>query len=297
MINWMKFRYFYFLLSALIIIPGVFMLVRYGFRLAIDFTGGTLLEVRLSSLPENFGGDKIQQAVKESGYDIYSVQNSGKNDYMLRMKNIDKNQADQLVSDLSTKFNTQIETVRFDTIGPTLGREILVRTLIGILLAATLILFYLGWQFKNFRFGACAVFAMIHDALVLLGTFAILGRLFGVEIDSLFVTAMLTILSFSVHDTVVVYDRIRESQRLYPRVAFDDLVNKSITETLNRSMNNSLTVVFMLTALVLLGGVTTKWFAVALLVGIISGTYSSTFTAAPLLVIWNSLELRRKKIK
>jgi len=291
--NWMKLKYFYLLFSALVIFAGLFTLIRFGIKPAIDFTGGSLLELNFKT-NDNLGNEQIQNIVKDSGVDIYSVQSSGKNDFLLRMKPIDKNQADKIESDLKEKLNTDIQEVRFETIGPTLGRELLVKTVAGVLLAAVLILSYIAWQFKNTKFGVCAVLAMLHDGLVLVGIFAILGKLAGVEIDSLFVTAMLTILSFSVHDTVVVYDRIRESQKLFPRSSFTDLVNKSITETLNRSLNNSLTVFFMLLALVLLGGVTIKWFAVALLVGIISGTYSSTFTAAPLLVIWNDIQERRK---
>jgi preprotein translocase subunit SecF len=134
---------------------------------------------------------------------------------------------------------------------------------------------------------------MFHDTLVMLGVFSLLGHFQGLEIDTLFVTAMLTILSFSVHDTVVVYDRIRESQRRYPQMSFEDLVNKAVTETLSRSINNSMTIIFMLIALWLLGGSTIKWFAFALLIGTVSGTYSSTFTAAPLLVVWYSFKNRR----
>ena len=135
--------------------------------------------------------------------------------------------------------------------------------------------------------------AMFHDSFVLLGTFSLLGHFKGVEIDTLFVTAVLTILSFSVHDTVVVYDRIRESRKRFPGVDFEDLVDKAVTETLSRSVNNSMTIILMLIALYLLGGTTTKWFVLALLVGTVSGTYSSTFTAAPLLVVWEGL--KRKK--
>ncbi|NIT03420.1 protein translocase subunit SecF, partial [Candidatus Saccharibacteria bacterium] len=146
----------------------------------------------------------------------------------------------------------------------------------------------------DLKFGACAILAMFHDSFILLGSFSLLGHFFGVEVDTLFVTAVLTILSFSVHDTVVVYDRIRESQRRLPDTPLVDLVNKAVTETLSRSINNSLTIIFMLIALLLLGGVTIRWFVAALLIGTIAGTYSSTFTAAPLLVIWEQLVQRKK---
>ena len=165
----------------------------------------------------------------------------------------------------------------------------------AIILAAGFILGYVAWRFKDPKFGICAILAMFHDSLILLGSFSLLGHFFKIEVDTLFVTAVLTILSFSVHDTVVVYDRIREFQRVFPQVSFEDLVNKAVTETLSRSVNNSLTIIFMLVALLLLGGETIRWFVAALLIGTIAGTYSSTFTAVPLLVIWAQMARRRKK--
>ena len=292
--KWMRYKYFYLSFSLIIIIAGLFALLTGGLKPAIDFTGGSLLEIKFET-SEGLDNEKIQNIVSQKKQ-IYSVQKSGDSEYLLRMESISKDEADEIKQILGGKLNTKTEEIRFETIGPTLGRELLTKTIIGVVLAAGLIMFYVAWQFKDSKFGVCAVLAMLHDGVVLLGIFALLGKYFSVEVDSLFVTAMLTILSFSVHDTIVVYDRIRESQKIFPNGAFVDLVNKSITETLSRSLNNSLTVIFMLIALVLLGGVTTKWFALALLVGVISGTYSSTFTAAPLLVIWNLIEQKRKKI-
>ena len=156
---------------------------------------------------------------------------------------------------------------------------------------------YVTYRFRNLKFGVSAILAMLHDTVVLLGTFSLLGHFMGIAVDTLFVTAVLTILSFSVHDTIVVYDRIRENLRRFPQMKYDEVVNLSINETLGRSINNSLTIIFMLTALLVLGGETIKPFILALLVGTITGTYSSTFTAAPLLVIWERWENRRKKAK
>jgi preprotein translocase subunit SecF len=152
-----------------------------------------------------------------------------------------------------------------------------------------------AYRFKNFKYGISAVLAMFHDSLIVLGTFSLLGHFMGVEVDTLFVTALLTILSFSVHDTIVVYDRIRESLRNFPRAKFYDLVNKAVNETLARSINNSMTIIFMLLALWLMGGETTKWFVFALLIGTVTGTYSSTFTAAPLLILWDNLHQKKKR--
>jgi len=179
-----------------------------------------------------------------------------------------------------------VSEARFETVGATLGAELVRNTITGIAIAAFLILTYIAWRFKDRMYGVCAVLAMLHDMLILLGVFSILGHFFDVEVDALFVTAVLTILSFSVHDTIVVYDRIRESIRKYPKEDFIMLVNRAVSETLVRSLNNSLTIIFMLLALLLLGGESIRWFVFALLIGTLAGTYSSTFTAAPLVALW-----------
>ena len=223
------------------------------------------------------------------------MQSAGEKTYLIRTKPIDQGTAANIKATLAEAVSQMPQEIRFETVGPVLGRELLFKTLVAILLASCFILFYVGQVFRDAKFGVCAILAMFHDSLVMLGVFSLLGHFAGVEIDTLFVTAMLTILSFSVHDTVVVYDRIRESQKKLPNVAFVDLVNKAVTETMGRSLNNSLTIIFMLLALLLLGGETVKWFVFALLIGTISGTYSSTFTAAPLLVLWDQIEKRRKK--
>lgn len=294
--NFMKFKWLYFLLSALIIVPGMISLILFGLRPSIDFTGGTLLELRFEKnyqLPIN----DYQKTIEEKGFEVYSIQSSGEKQFLIRMKPINKDDVSTIKAALAEKLEEMPQEIRFETVGPTLGRELLIKTIVAILLAAFSILGYVAWAFKKLKFGACAIIAMFHDTLVMLGIFSLLGHFLGAEIDTLFVTAMLTILSFSVHDTVVVYDRIRESQKRFPQAKFVDLVNKAITETLSRSLNNSMTIIFMLLALYLLGGTTIRWFSFALLIGTISGTYSSTFTAAPLLVVWDLLEKKVKEKK
>lgn len=294
MINFMRFKWLYFLISGLVLIPGIFSLAFWGLKPAIDFTGGTLLELKFSHQSSIINHQSLKEIVEEKGLEVSSVQTSGEKTYLLRLKPISKDDVSTIKAALAEKFEEMPEELRFETVGPTLGRELLIKTLVAIILAAGFILAYVAWAFKEARFGICAILAMFHDSLVLLGIFSLLGHFFKVEIDTLFVTALLTILSFSVHDTVVVYDRIRESTKRFPGTPFVDLVNKAITETMSRSLNNSLTIIFMLLALFLLGGVTIKWFVVALLIGTISGTYSSTFTAAPLLVIWEQIKERRR---
>ncbi|MGB9706582.1 MAG: protein translocase subunit SecF [Microgenomates group bacterium] len=293
--NWMRFKWLYFALSALIIIPGVYSLIRWGLRPSVDFTGGTLLELKFEKKTvEQFSNLAIEEIIKNKNFDVFSVQSSGKNNFLIRLQPITKDDVGTIKAALAEEFQEEPQEVRFETVGPILGKELLKKTVIGILLAAGFILLYVAWRFKDKKFGICAILAMFHDSLVLLGSFSLLGHFFGVEVDTLFVTAMLTILSFSVHDTVVVYDRIRESQKNFPNISFEQLVNKAVTETLVRSLNNSLTIIFMLVALLLLGGETIRWFVVALLIGTICGTYSSTFTAAPLLVIWEQLKSKKR---
>jgi len=277
-INFMKLKLLYLSISSLVIVPGIISLFVWGLKPAIDFTGGSLWEIRFNE----------QVSLSELGDNF---QNSGDNQFLVRLKPTSEEEKNKMGEELERKFG-KFEEIRFETVGPTLGKELLVKTLIAVLLAAGAILSYVGWRFKNKMYGLCAIIAMFHDTLVLIGTFSLLGHFFGVEVDTLFVTAVLTTLSFSVHDTVVVYDRIRESALHNKRGGMEFLANKAVTETMIRSLNNSLTILFMLTALVVLGGVTVKWFAAALLIGTIAGTYSSPFVAVPLLVVADKLKAR-----
>lgn len=287
----MKYKWLYFLISALVILPGLFSLLKWGLKPSIDFTGGSLLELEFKT--KDIKQEVVADTLKELKIDYSSVQSSGEKRILVKTKPITREDASSVVGSLAKKAEEKPTELRFDTVGPTLGKELIKKTILAIILAAGFILLYVWRQFKDPMFGVSAILAMFHDSLVLLGIFSLLGHFFGVEIDTLFVTAVMTILSFSVHDTVVVYDRIRESQKRFPGVRFVDLVNKAVTETLSRSINNSMTIIFMLIALYLLGGSTTKWFVFALLIGTVSGTYSSTFTAAPLLVVWESFKKRR----
>lgn len=282
--RWMRYRWLYFGLSLAIIVPGLAAMGLWRFKPAIDFTGGSLAEVRITA-----DETTLRQLAQEQDISVASVQKTD-DTWLLKMESIDQQQWDNL----KLKFPGQVEELRFETVGPTLGKELLTKTITAVALAAGLILIYIAYRFRSMKFGVCAVVAMLHDTLVLLGSFSILGKVYGVEIDTLFVTAVLTILSFSVHDTIVVYDRIREMRKMYPKLSFEETVDQAVTTTLSRSINNSMTIIFMLLALFLLGGATIRWFVLALLIGTISGTYSSTFTAAPLLVVWERLSSRMR---
>ena len=251
----------------------------HGLRLGLDFTGGSLLELKVNTDITSF-----QQAI-EPQLNLASLQQSNQGSFIIRSDTIDAARNNQIQAELRQKFG-EVTEIRFETIGPILGRELIQKTLIGLGLAVLFILLYLAYRFRDKTFGICAVLAMLHDSLIILGAFSLLGVYLKVEIDSLFVTAVLTILSFSVHDTIVLYDRIREDRRLYPQEALVPLANRAISETMTRSVNNSLTIIFMLLSLFILGGETTHWFVFALLIGTISGTYSSPFTAVPLLVLF-----------
>ncbi|HUS14467.1 MAG TPA: protein translocase subunit SecF, partial [Chloroflexia bacterium] len=195
----------------------------------------------------------------------------------------------------ATRFYTGSELL-FDTVGPTVGNEVAGRAVGAVLLASLGILAYLWYAFRRvpnaIRYGVCAVIALLHDVLVVVGIFSILGVVLGMEVDALFITAMLTVIGFSVHDTIVVFDRIRENMLKRRFDTFEKVVNYSLIQTLTRSINTSLTVVFTLFALVLFGGGSIRTFVLALLIGIISGTFSSIFNASLLLVVWENREWR-----
>lgn len=285
----------YFALSLLVIVPGVVSLLLFGFKPSIDFSGGS--RITLSHVSKQ---DNVLQAFKANAIEVATIQTSGST-VTIKTKPLDAKQNEEVLNFLQ-KNDNQIVEEEFATIGPTIGKETTINALKGIAVASILIVLYIAWSFRgvrkptnSFQFGVTAIAALLHDALVLLGIFSILGHFFGVEIDSLFVTAVLTVIGFSVHDTIVVFDRVRENLGRMPFAPFGEVVNASILQTLGRSLNTSLTVILVLFALLLFGGDSTKWFIAALLIGIISGTYSSIFNAAPLLVLWNEWSQRRKK--
>jgi len=282
----MKYWWLYFTISLAVILPGSYSLIRYGLKPSIDFTGGSTIVWQTSA-----SDTLVKESATATGVTIREI--TTKNGIMtVTTSAIDK--------DVYAKFKakvgatTTVTEQQFDTVGPALGAELIKKTLYGIGLGATLILLYIAYRFRNIKFGVSAILAMLHDSLVVLGIFSLLGHFAGVEVDTLFVTALLTVLSFSVHDTIVVYDRIRELKKHHAYLTFEEIVNRACVETMGRSLNNSLTIIFMLLAMYLLGGETTKWFIFALLIGTVSGTYSSTFTAAPILIIWEKLKNKHK---
>ena len=295
--NFTKYLNLYFIISALVILPGLYSLFRFGLKPAIDFTGGSIIEVRIKN--NESAAEKNKEKINNFLSDIDeieldSIQVGRENNFTLKLKPIDEAKKEEILNKLNKEYGEVVE-LRFETVGPVLGRELIRKTLLAVVLAAGFILAYVAYQFKDKKYGICAVLAMFHDSLVILGIFSLLGHFWGVEVDTLFVTALLTSLSFSVHDTVVVYDRIRETIKNHPKADFETVVNKALSETMSRSVNNSLTIIFMLTCLYLLGGQSIKWFVFALLIGTISGTYSSPFVATPLLVVWERIKKKRRR--
>jgi preprotein translocase subunit SecF len=296
-INFLKFTPLYFALSALVIIPGLISLVLFGLKPAVDFTGGTLIELSAVNKDKTPVSESvIREVLANQHIDVSSIQTTN-NSFLVRTKPISQDQNQQFQDSLQKKVEGVVTEQSFETVGPTLGAELLKKTIYAISLASLIILGYIAYRFREIKFGLAAVLAMFHDTIVVLGVFSLLGHFYNVEVDTLFVTALLTVISFSVHDTIVVYDRIRETLKRHSKANFYAIVNESITETLSRSINNSMTIIFMLLALFLLGGSTTKWFIFALLIGTITGTYSSTFTACPLLSLGHSLETKFRQRK
>lgn len=290
----MNYKRLYFIISALVIMPSILALIIFGLKPAIDFTGGALIEFAVTPTDEKQISETAIRKALESNIEIHSVQVTQQGTVILRSKPVNQEEKQQIINDIKQEFG-EVEEKRFETVGPTIGRELLQKTLAAIAISAGLILTFIAYRFKELKYGVCAILAMFHDTIILLGSFSLLGHFTNVEVDTLFVTAILTTLSFSVHDTIVVYDRIRESLRRHDNASFEDVVNLSVAETLGRSLNNSMTIIFMLVSLFLIGGVTIRWFILALLIGTIAGTYSSTFTAAPLLIVWENIKNRKAK--
>lgn len=296
MLNIIKHKNIFFLISGLVIIPGIISLILWGMRPGIDFTGGTLLELSVKDAQK----EDVKKIFEGQKIEVGSIQDTGTQTYLFRSKPISNEQHQKLLTEIKKAYPGAQET-RFETVGPTIGKETTTNAAKAVVVASVMIILYISWAFRHipkpyssWSFGIAAVAALIHDALLVIGVFSLLGHYWNVEVDSLFITALLTVMGFSVHDTIVVFDRIRENLRRMRGVPFDHIVNDSIVQTMVRSVSTSLTVIFTLVALVLFGGESIRWFVVALLIGIISGTYSSIFNAAPLLVAWEEWKEKRK---
>ncbi len=297
-------RRWFFLLSALIIIPGliamIYSLATTGlpFKLAIDFTGGSIWEL---SFPQAVQPADVRALFVETGpavgadfSDTLVTTLGGGTSVQVRLKSIDETQRLQLMAAMKEKYGDVVEQ-QFSAVGPAIGQEVTQAAVLAVIAAALAILFFLIIAFRKvphpFRYGVSAVVAMLHDILVTVGIFSICSLLFGWEADALFLTAVLTVIGFSVQDTIVVFDRIRENTPKYRGEPFSVIANRSLAETVHRSLATQLNALFVMAALLLFGGATIKQFIAVMFYGLISGTYSSLFNAVPILVGWEERDL------
>lgn len=290
-------RKIWFVISIILILPGTIALFVWGLKPGIDFTGGQEIEVA-----GEVSQSELRDIVSKTGVNEITVTTSGSDRLVARFSDKEVENPENVRQNIKTLLaEKNLTETAYSSVGPSVSRDITRNALIGVGLASIAILLYIAFAFRNtpppvspWSFGATAIVALLHDALFLLGIFAILGHFFGVQVDALFVTAILTVIGFSVHDTIVVYDRIRENLRKLNK-PFEEIVNISINETLARSLNTSVTVVLVLSAFYMFGGESIKYFVLALLIGIISGTYSSIFNASPLLVVYNNWKIKKSK--
>ncbi len=300
MINIIGKRKYFYGVSIFLVSASIFSLLFWGLRFGIDFKGGSLMEIEfLNQRPEI---KEIKEAIGNLELGDVFIQPTGERGYFLRLKDLDE-QAHQKVLE-RIKTLGEIEEKRFDSVGPAIGEELKRRAYQAILIVLILIVIYIAFAFRkvsrpvaSWKYGLAAVIALFHDVLIPTGLFSFLGHFYGVEIDLLYVTGLLTILGFSVHDTIVVFDRLRENLRKGVGKSFEETANISINQTLTRSINTSLTVFLTLLAIFIFGGASTKYFALLLLVGIFFGTYSSIFVASSLLVsneVWRQKKIAKK---
>jgi preprotein translocase subunit SecF len=292
-INIIKYRYWYFLFSLIIIIPGIIGYALWGLPLSIDFTSGSLLEVRFETgkAPQPA---QVVALYADYGFDSPRVQTAENDTIIIRSKDMPQTTKQAIVDEMQTRFKSQVIVDRFDTVGPSIGSQVTQRAFFAVALAALGILAYITFAFRKvnhaFRYGVAAIIAMIHDILVVFSVQVFLSHFLGWEVDSLFLTALLTVIGFSVHDTIVVFDRLRENSMIYRRIPYETVVNHSIVQTLDRSIMTTFTVLLVLFILALFGGITIRHFVIILFVGILSGAYSSIFDASPILVVWENRE-------
>lgn len=309
LVHIVKYRWWWMLLTTILIVPGIIAMiyssVTYSnhapLKVGIDYTGGTILQYGLEQKLENSDVTKTREALEGIGIEnpyiqILNVNNSQQKNtksninsiISIRTKFIDKgsDDADKITAELSKDYQNP-ELISVSSVGPTMGKELFKNSLIAITLAFLGIVAYLSFRFR-FDYALAAILGVLHDVLFVVGIFSILGLVYNVQIDGLFITAILTVIGFSVHDTIVVFDRIRENLRYYSKkMSFGEIVDASVNQTLTRSINTSLTTLITLLALYFFGGVTTRDFVLCMILGIAIGTYSSIFFCSMLVDFWN----------
>ena len=289
-------RAWFFLVSALVIAPGIaFLIIGGGLKPGIDFTGGSTTGLEFAADVQQ---EELRSELTSLGYVDAIVQRMDDNAFFVRTKELQEEEKDSLVGNLESRLSSDGVTVlSFDLVSPIVAAETVVNAFYAILAAAVGVFLYVWWAFRNmpspFRYGAAAIIALLHDTAVVVGVFAILGVLLDVEVNTMFLIALLTVIGYSVNDTIVVFDRLRENVVNYPNRTLRVNANVSVSQSLSRSLNTSLTLLFTLLALLLFGGPTIRNFLWVLLIGVVVGTYSSVAIATPALMVWEEGDIRR----
>lgn len=289
-----KYRKLFFTISILLVLASLWAIFSYGLKLGTDFRGGTIMELEYatSTVPV---ATAISESLQSLNLGNVAIQPTGESGMILRLRHITEPEHQAVIAALQA--TGVFSETRYSTVGPALGAELARKGVVAVILVAILIILYIALVFRrvsrpvsSWKYGVVAVIALCHDVIIPIGVFAVLGKFYGVEVDALFLTALLTILGLSVNDTIVVFDRVRENLKHHGAANFVETVGNSIRQTFARSFNTSLTIIIVLLAIVWFGSESTRWFALALTIGMAVGTYSSIFLAAPLLIAWNSLK-------
>ena len=301
MISIVKSRKIWFLISGVMIGISIVSIIIWNLNFGIDFTGGSLMEISFKeSLPKT---DEVTKLLTDSGLvKNPSVQLLGDKGMILRFTSVSEEDHQKILTALQDAYKENISEDKFDSIGPTIGEELKQKTFWALILAAIGIILYIAWSFRavsrpvsSWNYGIIANIALLHDVLIAVGAFSILGKFYGIEINSPFIAALLTIMGYSVNDTIVVFDRIRENLIKSYKGNLGEIIDKSINETIARSINTNTTVLLVLIAIFFFGGSTMRDFTLALIIGVTVGTYSSIFIASPLLIVFDDWSKKRKK--
>ena len=287
--NFVGQRGWFYLISLLVIVPGVvFLAIAPGLRPGIDFTGGSTLTLDFESSVDQ---TDLRERLAALGHPEATVQKLGDDTFFIRTKELDEAEKSALTGGLEARLSPDgLTELSFDLVSPVVASETILNAIYAVIAAAVGIFIYVWWAFRNvpspFRYGAAAIVALLHDTIIVIGIFAILGFLLEIEVGTMFLIALLTVIGYSVNDTIVVFDRIRENVTIYPNRELTEVVNLSISETIGRSLNTSLTLLMTLLALYLFGGSTIREFLLVLLIGVVAGTYSSIAVASQVLISW-----------
>jgi len=301
MIDFVGKKQWFFLISGILIVAGIISLAVFGLKPGTDFAGGTSMTLHFSPADSHEVSwrdfqSQLREEMAKLGYDEARIQNAGEGDFIIHVREITSDEASELAGKLGAELDSQVERIDYYFVSETVAAKTARNAVIAVIIAAVAMMFYIVWAFRRmpspFRWGTCAIIALIHDVFIIVGIFSILGWLAGVAIDALFITGLLAVVGYSINNTVVIFDRIRENVSRHIRPNFAETVNDSLIETLGRCLNTALTTFFVLLALFLFGGATIHYFVLVLLFGVIIGTYSSICISSQLLVVWEKREWR-----